>query len=560
MLLSIDIQDFMLIHRASLHFGGGLTTITGETGAGKSMLLDALGLLFGDRASADVVRAGAREARIHGVLTPRGTARLHVARCLEQVGLEDRDELLIRRVISSQGGSRAWVNDMPVTVQWLAQLAEGLVDRMGQHEQVRLLRPATHRAWVDAWAGHDGLLVQMQSAWETLRTARESVAALEEAGRQRGERSEFLRFQIRELETLRLRAGEYDELDARIERAKHHGRLLNTAQSAALLLHDADGSSLHQLRAARGQLERVQDIDPALGTWLSELVALEERLREVGREVSLWAGRLEEPMDIDGLHARHEQLRRAMRRFGGDEADLMVRLEAFRAELRTLEGIDDALADAQLTLRRAESAASDAADRLETSRREAAATLLGGVRERLESLGMPHTVLETRWEGDRLHALGRGEVELHFSANPGQAPAPLRRAASGGELSRLLLALKVTLQQQQEAALCIFDEVDTGIGGATAAVVGRMLVQLAAHAQVICITHQPQVAAGGHHRLHVHKVVEDGQTRSLLRILEPEERAGELARMLGGLEVADSTLEHARQLEAEAARWRAHGP
>jgi DNA repair protein RecN (Recombination protein N) len=548
MLIQLSIRNIALIEALDLNFGSGLTTVTGETGAGKSITFDALGLILGDRANADMIRAGEDDAQVVGVFMV-GEGADTIREVIEAAGIAwDPEVLVVRRSLARKGASRVFVNDVPATVQLLNRMGPLLADRVGQHAQITLMSADAQRSIVDAFGDYGPLLTGMEAAWVGWRAANQALVDLETAADERAARVDYLRFQRAEIAALELKSGEYDELEKKIDRSRNAEKLLKSASVAVNALSDG----AHNARSLLGQtiesLGRAAVLDDSVEPVLERLRALAESMDDASHDLARWADGLDMDGDIDKLVARHERIRKAMRRFGDDEEGLITKLESLQVEIHALENFEESLAQARAAAAAAKTEAEKAADALDAARSDAARRLFEVVLVTLHELALQRARLEWRRTGDTLHAHGRGESEILFSANPGQPPAPLRKTASGGELSRILLAFKVALAHRQQVATVVFDEVDTGIGGATAEIVGRLLATLGLHSQVICITHQPQVAVYGRLHLHATKVVEGDRTTTALNVLSHETRAQEIARMLGGLDVSDVTVEHARQL------------
>ena len=557
MLQHLQIRNFALIEALELTFGSGLTTITGETGAGKSITFDALGLLLGDRATSELIRTGAEEASVQGVFEVSGRTAEQVQAILQEVAVPAEGELVIRRTINRKGANRVFVNDTPVTVGLLSRMADLLVERIGQHAQLSLIRAGSHRELVDAYGGYRDELRTMRELHGRWKQARAAVQELNSMAAARAERVEFLRFQLRELEALGLRAGEYDELEKRVSRMKNLEKLRSSAGQASRMVYDDDRSASNLVSLALESLSRALVLDDSLAELHRRLGEASILLGEVGRDLSFWVSDIGDAEDIDALQARHEQIRKAMRRQGCDEVGLITRFEDMKVELRRLENFEDSLEAAQREERKTLEAARKHAEHLEALRVEAARRFFADVLQLLVMLSMPNTRLE--WHvanGADLQPWGLGEGEILFSANPGQELAPLRKTASGGELSRLMLAFKTALVAMDPVDTYVFDEVDTGIGGATADIVGRMLSDLGRERQVLCITHQPQVACHGATHLHASKKVVGDRTSSSMASLQGEIRTTELARMLGGVAVTDATILHAREMLESARSWR----
>jgi DNA repair protein RecN (Recombination protein N) len=557
MLQHLQIRNFALIEALELTFGSGLTTITGETGAGKSITFDALGLLLGDRATSELIRTGADEASVQGVFEVSGRTAEQVEAILQEVAVPAEGELVIRRTINRKGANRVFVNDTPVTVGLLSRMADLLVERIGQHAQLSLIRPGSHRELVDAYGGYRDDLRTMRELHGRWKQARAALQELNSMAAARAERVEFLRFQLRELEALGLRAGEYDELEKRVSRMKNLEKLRSSAGQASRMVYDDDRSASNLVSLALESLSRALVLDDSLAELHRRLGEASILLGEVGRDLSFWVSDIGDADDIDALQARHEQIRKAMRRHGCDEEGLITRFEDMKVELRRLENFEDSLEAAQREERKTFAVARTHAHHLEVLRMEAARRFFADVLHMLVSLSMPNTRMEWHVANDAdLQPWGLGEGEILFSANPGQELAPLRKTASGGELSRLMLAFKTALVAMDPVDTYVFDEVDTGIGGATADIVGRMLCDLGRERQVLCITHQPQVACHGATHLHASKKVVGDRTSSSMASLQGEIRTTELARMLGGVAVTDATILHAREMLESARSWR----
>jgi DNA repair protein RecN (Recombination protein N) len=556
MLVQLDIRNFALIDRARLELGGGLTVFSGETGAGKSIVFDALGLLLGGRASADLIRAGADEAVVAGVFVPRGEAAARVAAALTEAGIPVDDTVVVRRSLARSGPNRAWINDQSVTASLLGALTGELLEIVGQHEHLSLLRPGAQRALLDRFGGLDAELGAMRTAWDALVGAREALTRAEQAATEREERQERLRHELAEIEAARVRPGEWADLDGRLLRARNQGRLREAVTAATAALTDDGVSATDLIRRGVDALARLARIDPDVEPLRDRLQAALVEVDDIAADVAARYGDLDDLVDIDALEARHEQLRRLMRRFGLDSDQLPGRADVLRRELVDLEDVEAAIARARRELARAEEAARRAADQLTAARAAAATRLFADVRASLADLGIPHARLELApidASAARLGPFGHDGVDVLFSANPGQPLAPLRKVASGGELSRILLAVKLALADTDPVDTYVFDEIDSGIGGAAARVVGRLLGRLGRRAQVLCVTHLGQIAGAATAQVRVEKSVIDGETFSRPQILADTDRVAELARMLGGDPGSAAGLAHARALLDEMA-------
>ena len=546
MLAGLSIRDVVLIDRLDLEFAPGLSALTGETGAGKSILLDALGLGLGGRAEARLVRQGAAQASVVARFElPAGHAALHLLADHDIAGAGDCG-LILRRVLGSDGRSRAFVNDQPVSVALLRRLGETLVEVHGQFESQRLLEPACHRDLVDAFGGLQETATACAAAWQSWRTAIEAreQAASRLAAARRDE--DYLRHALDELHKLAPQSGEETGLAERRALLQNAEKLITAIGDAAGALkrgRDGDGCA-EALRGALRHLYRL--VDRAGGRLEPVIVALERALNET-MEAEALLERLQHDSDLDPAQLERVEerlfaLRAAARKHGVAVEDLP---DFQRALADRLAAVDDG-AGALARLEREEHAAAaayrDVAERLSVARREAAARLDQRVAVELEPLRLGKATFVTRTEVLAEADWGPGGLDrVHFevATNPGTQPGPLARIASGGELSRFMLALKVALADADPVPTLVFDEVDAGIGGAVAAAVGERLARLAGDVQVLVVTHSPQVAARGDHHWRIAKALFADGARTAVEVLDADARREEIARMLAGARVTD---------------------
>jgi DNA repair protein RecN (Recombination protein N) len=551
MLRELRVRDFAVIDAVTVPFVPGLNVLTGETGAGKSLLIDALLLLRGARAQTDVIRAGADSAAVEARFEDDGDRR--ALAILEEAGLAPDDgQILVRRELTRAGRHRAFVNDSPVTVGLLERLGDHLVDVHGQHEHQRLLEPAHQLAVLDRFADTDGLREQVSELWAKYRAAKEALEQGRAAGRDRAQREDTLRFQVSELDAARLQVGEEEALRAERRRLQHAERLVaGLAEAEGLLDGEGTSAAVALGRAVRvlGDLGR---IDPAFTAPAEALDAARAQiddavttLRRLRDDLVMEPGRLE-AID-DRLHA----LTRLRRKYGdSEEAMLRFRDEA-AAELERVADHDEQLVLQERALESVRLELAAAADALATRRGAAAARLAPRVERELTGLGMEHAmfrIAHERVDLDTMSARGLDRVEFRLSTNPGEEPKPLARVASGGELSRTMLALTAVLARAHQAGTMIFDEVDAGIGGRVAAVVAQKLATVAEGRQVLCVTHLAAIAARADHHVRVAKTIRAGRTRVSVGALGGDTRVREVARMLGGDAVTPTALGHAREL------------
>jgi DNA repair protein RecN (Recombination protein N) len=553
MLTHLQIRDLAIVDAIELDLAGGLTVLTGETGAGKSIIVDALTLACGARATADQVRAGADKAEIAATFDIR-QAPAALRALLEEQSIAAEDELLVRRVINSDGRSRAYLNGQAVPVQQLKEIVGNLLDVHGQHEFQSLVRPASQRELLDHYGKLEPLAAQVAKAHGDWLALLNKVLEIESRLRDRDARLELLRFQDSELTALDLRPGEAAELAAESVRLANRGRLIEGAQTASLLLTEGDADTV-QARLARAQaaLKPLVGIDETLAQLLPLLDEAAIRVSEAGRELARYADTLEldnaRQSIVERRLAAAEELARKHRIPVGDLPAHRIQL---RNELETLETAEQDVA----TLRRQQTEALAAyrsfAEQLSAARTETAVTFGKEISARMQLLGMTggrFNVEVTPLESTEPQPYGLDQIEFRVTANPGQPPRALAKVASGGELARLSLAVQVACMADGRHCM-VFDEVDAGIGGAIAEIVGKQLRELGSRSQVLCVTHLPQVAAQGHHHLRVLKLSDGRSTRTTLAELSGQERVQEVARMLGGTQVTEKALAHAREMLA----------
>ena len=553
MLSRLSIRDFAVVAHAELAFGDGLTVISGETGAGKSLLVDALGFLCGARADAGAVRHGAQRAELE--------AEFQLADCppaaawLRDNDLDDGDGCQLRRTLRADGGSRAWINGRAASLSQLGELAALLVGIHGQHEQQALLSRATQTTLLDAYARHPELLDAVRAAarrWQSLAAERDALLARGDVA----DRRAWLRHQLDELEAESLEPAALAELDAAHRRQAHAATLVAACEQA---LDGLGGDDALPQRARRLQavLQREAPHEPRLGEvealldsaaiQLDEALATLERIRS---DLDL------DPDSLATLERRLGRVHDLARKHRVAPAALAAHRDALAAEWTSLEDAGQRLLDLDRAITLAHAAWQEAAAALGASRRRAGDALAGTVADLIAGLGMQGARFEVALPPNDLDApdpLGAERAEFLITTNPGQPPRPLRKVASGGELSRISLAIEVATLGLDAVPTMVFDEVDAGIGGAVAAAVGARLRALGGNRQVLCVTHQPQVAAAGHAHYRVSKAARDGITQSAVVLLDAPARIEEVARMLGGSRLTDEARAAACQLLLDAA-------
>ena len=547
MITELRVRDLVTIADVTLQLGPGLNVLTGETGAGKSMLVDAVALLLGARADSGLVRPGASRAIVEGAFDLEESG---LRRRLEAAGLDAEEErLVIRREVAVDGRSRAWVNGSPTTIGVLARFGSLLVDLHGQYETQSLLHAEAQREILDAFGTAEGERAALQEAHATVEALRSEEAALVARRDEVRRRADYLRHVQQEIDQARLRSGEDQELDGEARRLSHAGTLGEQARRLAALLDGDDGGALPALGQADRLVGALERIDPAVSAWRELLDGAYAQLSELSRLAGEYAdGLQDDPARLAEVERRRDLLYRLKQKYGATiEAVLAARTGA-ATELDLLDTADLDLR--QLAARRvaAEAACQAAADALSARRREAGTRLARAVTRLLPDLGLPGGKLEVELAPlGRVEALGQESITFTVRLNAGLEPRPLARAASGGELSRIMLALKVVLARHDAVPTLVFDEVDQGIGGEVGAQVGAALAEVAARRQVLVITHLPQIASRAERHLVVSKAPRRGIATSDVQQIHGEDRITEIARMLGDAD-ADTARRHAETL------------
>jgi len=569
MLRHLRATNFAILSDVEIELGLGMNALTGETGAGKSLIVEAVNLLRGGRASADIPRTGTDEAVVEATVEVPEDLRARVAGVLEGAGLPNEgEEVFIRRVIQrpaagepgQRGGrSRCYVNGALTTAARLAELGALLIDLSGQHQHQGLVDPGRHLEILDLFSGNAAEVLAMQAAWSELRRCDDAVLALGGDEREREARLDYVRFQLEELDAASLVSGEDQTIEIERARLASVDQLQGAARTAEDLLYGGDESARDRVAAAAREVERAVRTDPTLDGVVRQLGEIETLIDDAADQLRSYADRLEgDPERLAYVDERLALIRRLTRKHGGSLDEVIAKAVELRAELAALTGRDEKLADAQAARKAAEAAAIAAAATLMKTRTKAARKLEKDVGTALAELGMATAKLSIVIESRPLGPTGADRVELMLAANQGEDRRPLAKVASGGELSRIMLALKLALRRADEVATYVFDEVDSGIGGATAQVVGAQIRAVADHRQVLCVTHLPQIAAYADQHFHVEKTEIGGRTETHVRKLTGTARKDELARMLGG-QASSKAKAHAAELLTEAARTDARG-
>ena len=563
MLLSLQVRDLAIIDAVEVAFGAGLNVVTGETGAGKSILVDALTLCLGARASAsDVVRSGAREAEVTAVFRARNDDPRR--RRFEDAGIAWDDELVVRRFVGNErtgGRSRAYLNGRMVSLAQLAALTAGLADVTSQHDQQTLTDPTQHLALLDASAALEPQRARMVQAHGALAEATAALERVLHDLRQRADREDLLRYQVKEIDELGLVPGVEEQWQQTRDRLRHAARLAEGSAAAEDALYARDGAVLDELCTARDALTKLVEYDPALLGPLELVQQAHTLVQEAARELGRYArGVRADPEALTEAEDRLQKLGRLKRKYGATVEEIVAFGARAREQLANIEQGEARVAALEAAVEAARELAAKEARALSAARRAAAGRLGEAISRELASLSMggarvvvdvAHTSpgsADLIVDGARLLASGIDRVEFLIAANRGEDPRPLRKIASGGELSRALLAIKRVLTDVANETFYVFDEVDAGVGGAVAEVIGQKIKEVARRNQVLCITHLPQIAAYGDRHLVVRKREVGDRTASSITELNAAERLEEIARMLGGIRITERTREVAAEM------------
>lgn len=550
MLRELRITNLALIEELHLSLESGLSVLTGETGAGKSIILQAIHLLAGGRAAAGWVRTGAEQASVEALFELSGHhAELRAQ--LGEMGIEIEDDLIIRRQIEAKGKSRYYLNGALATAAAVGEAMEGLLSVASQHDHQRLLAPRYHLDFIDAVGDLAAARQEMAAAYETWLAAKARYEELRDQERDKEQRRDFLTFQCQEIGEAVLVPGEDEELTMERDRLKSSDELIRLGQMS----HETLGEEVvAQLAMVRKHLEQMAGLDPSITPLADEVAGASYQLEESLLGLSRYLDTIpNDPARLDEVTARIDLLQRLKRKYGPTLDEVIAFGATAQQELERLESMETELASLGQQAAVCEAVAREVATKLGAARREVAAVLEARVREELASLCFEQAEFavhfhDTNHDLDHLTRHGWDRPEFVFSANPGEPLKPVAKIASGGELSRLLLALKCLLARQDQVETVIFDEIDAGISGKAAEAVGRKIKELAGHHQVLCITHLPPIAAAAHAHFLVAKSVQNERTQTSVAPLTPEQRVAELARMLAGDSVTEKTLAYVQEL------------
>jgi DNA repair protein RecN (Recombination protein N) len=548
MLHALHIENLAIIDRLEVSFRAGFNALTGETGAGKSILIDALSLALGERADPTLIRAGAEKLRVNAVFELPNDPELYAL--LNELGVEPEEGLLyLSREVQAGGRSIARINGQPTPLNTLKAVGERLVDMHGQHEHQSLLKPSSHLEFLDRWLGEPtlSLRAQVRETVQALRQAERELQELIEREREREQMLDLYRFQVDEIRKANLQPGEDELLETEERRLTHAEKLIALAGGAYDALMSENGAYDQTAHASRN-LTEIARIDPSVAEWGDMLEGALAHIEEVARNLRAYAEGIEyDPARLEEVIARLELIKRLKRKYGDTLEAILEYAENAESKLHTLETQTERRETLEAHIEALQERATALSAKLSEQRKAGAQRFAERVQACLRDLAMERAEFLVEVRPKPLDATGADSVEFLFSANPGEPPRPLSKIASGGEMSRVMLALKTALADAAPVPTLVFDEVDAGLGGRTAHAVGEKLAELAQHCQILCITHLPQIASRARHHLAIEKQIDGDTTRVQVHLLEGEARVREIARMLAG-EPTETALQHAREL------------
>ena len=549
MLLEISIKNFAIIEEISLTFENGMTVLTGETGAGKSIIIDAMNLMLGARASLDVIRHGANKAEIEGLFSVGENAAL--TQILEENGIEVTEELIIRREILQNGRSIGRINGQMVNLTTLRAVGQYLVDIHGQHDQEELMKPNMHIRMLDEFGDSQFASVKKhyQDLFEHYRRLRKRVLTKQKNEQEHKARIEMLEFQIAEIEAAALKSGEDQALNQKRDKLLNHKHIADTLTNAYVMLDDEEFSSLSNIRSAMNDLMTLEEFDADYKDISSNVSEAYYILEEVTKQL----GDVIDELDFDAgslqqIEARLEVIYSITRKYGGSVDDVLDYYENITKEYNLLTGNDESSDDMEKDLKRLEKELIVAAESLSQERHQLAKNLEAEIKQELADLYMEKADFQVQFSKGKFNRDGNEAIEFYISTNPGEGFKPLVKVASGGEISRLMLAIKSAFSRKEDKTSIVFDEVDTGVSGRVAQAIAQKIYKIGSHGQVLTISHLPQVIAIADYQFFIEKRSDENTTVSTVRLLSEEERVEEIAKMLAGSDITEMAREQAREL------------
>ncbi len=547
MLEELHIKNFAIIDDLIIKFKRGMNVFTGETGAGKSIIVDALELIVGGKSEPEMIRSGYDESEIEALFDISGLDAL--IQKLKELGLYNDEGLIVRRVISKSGKSRAFINGKSSPVSLLKEIGTMLVDIHGQHQHQSLLRSETHIDYVDKFGGITELREKFSKLYYEYQRIKEDIIKLQESEKMKSERIDFLNFQIREIEEAKLEADEEDKLKTEKSILANAEKFISLAKEGSENLYSKDGSVIEVLNILKKKTAELTKIDSSLGEVEASLESVIAQLNDVAAFLQKYGEKFHyDPGRLDEIESRLALIGRLKKKYGGSVDAILNRLQELKKELLTIEMAGEQLEQLKEEGQRIYDEMKKEAEKLTRIRIETSKKLKKGIESELKELGMEKAIFNVAFKETDFSPYGKDSVEFLLSTNPGEEVKPLSMVVSGGELSRIMLALKNVLTHYSDIPVLIFDEIDTGIGGAIAEVVGKKLRNVASKHQVLCVTHLPQIACYATSHFSVSKVQERGRTVTRVKLLDEAERIDELARMLSGRELTRKSREYAKEL------------
>ncbi|MBT0906239.1 DNA repair protein RecN [Streptococcus lutetiensis] len=549
MLLEISIKNFAIIEEISLTFENGMTVLTGETGAGKSIIIDAMNLMLGARASLDVIRHGANKAEIEGLFSVGENAAL--TQILEENGIGVTEELIIRREILQNGRSIGRINGQMVNLTTLRAVGQYLVDIHGQHDQEELMKPNMHIRMLDEFGDSQFASVKKhyQDLFEHYRRLRKRVLTKQKNEQEHKARIEMLEFQIAEIEAAALKSGEDQALNQKRDKLLNHKHIADTLTNAYVMLDDEEFSSLSNIRSAMNDLMTLEEFDADYKDMSSNVSEAYYILEEVTKQLSDVIDELDfDAGSLQQIEARLEVIHSITRKYGGSVDDVLDYYENITKEYNLLTGNDESSDDMEKDLKRLEKELIVAAENLSQERHQLAKNLEAEIKQELADLYMEKADFQVQFSKGKFNRDGNEAIEFYISTNPGEGFKPLVKVASGGEISRLMLAIKSAFSRKEDKTSIVFDEVDTGVSGRVAQAIAQKIYKIGSHGQVLAISHLPQVIAIADYQFFIEKRSDENTTVSTVRLLSEEERVEEIAKMLAGSDITEMAREQAREL------------
>lgn len=549
MLLEISIKNFAIIEEISLTFDNGMTVLTGETGAGKSIIIDAMNMMLGARASTEVIRRGETKAEIEGLFSVEKSP--HLVAILEENGIDLEDDLIIRRDIFQNGRSVSRVNGQMVNLTTLKAIGQHLVDIHGQHDQEELMKPSLHIRMLDEFGNADFRAIKQyyQAVFENYRLLRKRVLEQQQNEREHKARIDMLAFQIAEIESAHLKSGEDEKLTQERDKLMNHKQIADTLANAYAMLDNDNFSSLSNIRSAMNDMVTLEEFDPEfkeLSSHLSEsyyiLEDVSKRLEDIIDHLDFDAGYLQ------AVESRLDTLNAITRKYGGSVDDVLDYFDNITKEYNLLTGNDSNSESLESDLRLLEKDLLSSAAQLSQARRDIASELEKDIKAELQDLYMEKADFKVHFSKGKFGKEGNEVVEFYISTNPGEDFKPLVKVASGGELSRLMLAIKSAFSRKEDKTSIVFDEVDTGVSGRVAQAIAQKIHKIGSNGQVLAISHLPQVIAAADYQFFISKQSDEHSTVSTVRLLTDEERVQEVAKMIAGSDVTQTAIEQAKEL------------